>query len=142
MTNDNALQNTLALLGRLLLAAIFLVSGYGKIGGFEATAGYMASKGLPMVQVLLALTILVELGGGLMLALGYRARLAALALFLFLIPVTLVFHNYWAAPAAEAKMQMIMFMKNLAIMGGMLYIAAYGPGRYSLCKNDCRCAAK
>ncbi len=135
MSNDNALQNYLALSGRILLAVIFVMSGYGKIGGFEATAGYMASKGLPMAQLLLVLTILIELGGGLMLIVGYRTRLAAVALFLFLIPVTLVFHNFWVAPAAEVQMQTIMFMKNLAIMGGMLYVTAFGPGRFSLDKN-------
>jgi len=132
MNNDNPLQNISALAGRILLASLFVLSGFNKITGFAGTAGYMASKGLPMAEVLLVLTILVELGGGLMLILGYRARMAALAIFLFIIPVTLVFHNFWAVPAAEAQMQMIQFMKNLAIMGGMLYIAAFGAGRYSL----------
>jgi putative oxidoreductase len=132
MNNDNALQNISALAGRILLALIFVLSGFNKITGFAGTAAYMASKGLPMTDVLLVLTILIELGGGLMLIFGYRARLAAVVIFLFLIPVTIVFHNFWAAPAAEAQMQMIMFMKNLAIMGGMLCIAAFGAGRYSL----------
>jgi len=132
MNNDNPLQNFSALAGRMLMALIFVLSGFSKITGFAGTAGYMAGKGLPMTEVLLVLTILVELGGGLMLILGYRARMAALAIFLFIIPVTLVFHNFWAVPAAEAQMQMTQFMKNLAIMGGMLYIAAFGAGRYSL----------
>lgn len=133
MSNDNALQNYLALTGRILLAVIFLVSGYNKIDGWEATAGYMASKGLPML--LLAPTVLIELAGGLMLIVGYRARLAAAILFLFLIPVTLVFHNFWAASPVEMQMQSINFMKNIGIMGGMLFIVAYGPGRYSLDKH-------
>ena len=132
MDNDNPLQNISALAGRILLASLFVLSGFNKITGFAGTAGYMASKGLPMTEVLLVLTILVELGGGLMLILGYRARMAALAIFLFIIPVTLVFHNFWAVPAAEAQMQMIQFMKNLAIMGGMLCIVAFGAGRYSI----------
>lgn len=135
MNNDDTLRNILALTGRILLAVIFVLSGFNKISGFEGTAGYMASKGLPMAEILLVFTILIELGGGLMLMIGYRARWAAGAIFLFLIPVTLVFHNYWAAPAAEMQIQMIMFMKNLAIMGGMLYVAAYGPGRYSVDKS-------
>jgi len=133
MINYNAAQNYLALAGRILLAAIFIIGGYNKIGGWEATAGYMASKGLPML--LLVPTILIELGGGLMLIVGYRARLAAAAIFLFLIPVTLVFHNFWAASPVEMQMQSINFMKNLGIMGGMLFIVAYGPGRYSLDKH-------
>lgn len=120
------------LIGRLLLAAIFILSGFNKIGGFEQTAGYMASKGLPMVQVLLALTIIIELGGGLMLAVGYHARWAAGIIFLFLIPVTLIFHPFWAVEAAKQQIDMIMFLKNIAIMGGMLYIVAYGSGPYSL----------
>ena len=79
-----------------------------------------------------ALVIGALTGGALMLIVGYRARLAAVVMFLFLIPVTLVFHNFWAVPAAEVQMQTINFLKNLSIMGGMLCIAAFGAGRYSL----------
>ena len=123
------------LIGRILLAFIFILSGYSKIGGFQQTAGYMASKGLPMAQVLLVLTIIIELGGGLMLLLGWRARWAALAFFLWLIPTTLVFHAFWGIDAAQAQMQQIQFMKNLAIMGGMMYVIACGSGPYSLRKD-------
>ena len=133
MINYNALQDYLALAGRILLAVVFIVGGYNKIGGWEATAGYMASKGLPML--LLVPTILIELGGGLLLLVGYQTRLAAAVIFLFLIPVTLVFHNFWAVSPVELQMQSINFMKNLGIMGGMLFIVAYGPGRYSLDKH-------
>ena len=76
------------LLGRILLSVIFIIAGINKITGFEGTAGYMASKGLPMVEVLLVLTILIELGGGLMILLGWQARWGATAIFLFIIPVT------------------------------------------------------
>ena len=78
--NNTHLTNTAALVGRILLAVIFIKAGWGKIAGFEGTAGYMASKGLPMVQVLLVLTILVELGGGILLAVGWKARWAALVI--------------------------------------------------------------
>lgn len=132
MKHDNTLQNFLVLAGRMLLALIFVISGIGKITGFAGTAAYMTSKGLPMAEYLLVPTIFIELGGALMLIVGYRARLAALVMFLFLIPVTLVFHNFWAAPAAEVQMQTINFLKNLSIMGGMLCVAAFGAGRYSL----------
>lgn len=111
---------------RVLLSFIFIMAGFNKIGGFDGTAQYMAGAGLPMVNVLLVLTIIIELGGGLMVLLGYRAREAALVIFLFLIPVTLVFHPM----ATDA----IMFMKNVAIMGGMLMIAAMGSGPYSIKK--------
>ncbi len=126
------------LIGRILLALIFVLSGFGKIGGFAQTAGYMASKGLPMANVLLIITIVIELGGGLMLIFGYKARLAAFVFFLWLIPVTWVFHAFWSAPAAEAQTQMIMFMKNIAIMGGMLYIMAFGSGPYSIGRDQCK----
>ncbi len=120
------------LIGRILLALIFIISGYYKIGGFQQTAAMMASKGLPMAQVLLVLTILIELGGGLMILLGWRARWAALAIFLWLIPTTIIFHPYWAADAAQMQSQWGSFMKNLAIMGGMMYVMAFGSGPYSL----------
>ncbi|MCL4316334.1 MAG: DoxX family protein [Gammaproteobacteria bacterium] len=125
------------LAGRLLLAHIFILSGYRKLTGWEGTLGYMASKGLPMTEVLLALTILVELGGGLLLLLGYKARWAATAIFLFLIPVTLIFHNFWALAGQEQFTQLIQFQKNLAIMGGMLYVMVYGSGAYSLSREKC-----
>lgn len=122
-----------ALAGRILLAIIFIMSGFGKITGYEGTAGYMASKGLPMVSVLLPLTILLELGGGVLLVLGLKARWAAAAIFLFLIPTTLVFHVFWGSLDAQAaQMQQINFMKNVAIMGGMLMVVAFGPGGYSI----------
>ncbi len=127
-----ALQPSGLLLGRCLLGLIFILSGSGKIAGFTATAGYMAGKGLPLPEVLLIPTILIELGGGLLLVLGYQARWAALALFLFLIPVTLLFHDFWAAAPDQVRNQMIHFEKNLAIMGGMLYVVFMGAGRYSL----------
>lgn len=121
------------LLGRLLLAALFIPAGLTKIPGFENTAAYMAAKGLPLVPLLLVLTILIEAGCGLLILLGWRAREAALLLFLFLIPVTLVFHGFWGVedPAARAQEQRN-FMKNLAIMGGVLMIAGLGSGPLSL----------
>lgn len=125
-------QNTAALVGRILLALIFIISGFGKITGYAGTAGYMASKGLPMVAVLLPLTILVELGGGLLIALGWKARWAAAVIFLFIIPVTLVFHNPVGLDAAQAQQQMIDLLKNVSIMGGMLGLFAFGPGGFSL----------
>jgi len=120
------------LAGRILLSLMFIISGWGKITGFAGTAGYMASKGMPFPQLLLAGAIVVELGGGLMLLFGWKARLAALAMFLFIIPTTLIFHNFWAADPAQVQGQTIHFMKNLTIMGGMLYVMAFGAGPLSL----------
>ncbi len=128
---NQKLQDIAVLAGRILLALIFVMSGFNKLTGFEGTAGYMASAGLPLANVLLVLTIAVELGGGLLLMMGWKARWAALAIFLFLIPVTIVFHNPMADPA-QAQQQMIHMLKNIAIMGGMLLVIAFGAGRVSI----------
>jgi putative oxidoreductase len=120
------LKDPLLLVGRVLLVVLFLLSGWGKISGYEGTAGYMTSHGLPMVSVLLPLTILCEFGGGLLIALGLFTRPVAAILFLFLIPVTLVFHT------AGDPTNQIMLLKNLSIMGGMLLLMASGPGRFSI----------
>ena len=125
---QSTISNFGPLIGRILLAAIFLMSGIGKIGGFAGTAGYMASKGIPMTDILLAITIVIEIGAALMLIAGFKARLGATALLLWMIPVTFLFHNFWAMPADQQMIQQIMFMKNLGLMGGMLYIMAFGSG--------------
>jgi len=121
-----------ALVGRILLAVLFLKSGWGKIGGFEQTAAMMASKGVPLPNIALIITILLELGGGILLVIGYKARWAALGLALWLIPVTLTFHNFWAVPADQVMAQSTNFYKNVSILGGMLMVFAFGPGRYSM----------
>lgn len=131
----NLLKQFGPLAGRVAIALIFILSGFGKIGGFDGTAGYMASKGLPFVSILLVLTIIVELGGGLMILLGIKARWAATVLVLFLIPVTLIFHPFWAVEAATAQAEQIAFLKNLAIMGGLLYVATFGAGPYGLLRE-------
>jgi putative oxidoreductase len=117
---------------RVLLALIFVVSGYEKISAFAASAAYMKSAGMPIAEVFLVPAILIELGGGLLLVFGYKTRLIALTLFFFLIPTTLIFHAFWSGPPDQAPMQAIQFQKNLAIMGGMLFVFFCGPGRWSL----------
>ena len=126
-------QNLAALLGRILVAAVFVLSGVNKMGNFAGTAAFMASAGLPMAELLLVPTIAIEIVCGLMLVVGWQTRAAALVLLLFMVPVTAVFHNPWAATdAAMAQQQMIHFLKNLAIMGGLLNLLAFGAGSYSL----------
>ena len=127
--------DAVALVGRILLAQLFIISGAMKIPGFEGTAGYIAAKGLPMPQVLAALTIVLELGGGLMLAAGFKTRWVAIAFFLWLIPTTFIFHKFWGIEAAQVQNQMINFMKNISIMGAMLLVFAFGPGAYSVDKR-------
>lgn len=109
-------------IGRALVGVLFVVSGIGKILGFAGVAAWMNSAGIPAAGVLLALTILLEVGGGLALVTGFQARFAALALALFLVPVTLIFHGFWHADAAEFQNQLNHFLKNVAIFGSMLVV--------------------
>jgi putative oxidoreductase len=120
------------LAGRFLLASIFVESGWGKITGFSGTVAYMAAQGMPLTEFLAVGAIVVELGGAIALMLGWQARWGAIALFLFMIPTTLIFHNFWAAEAAQVQGQTIHFLKNLGIMGGLLYVAAFGAGPLSV----------
>jgi len=128
-------SNGAALVGRILLALIFIASGFGKITGFEGTVGYIASKGLPLPQLGAIIAIIVELGGGILLVIGYKARWAALTLAIYTLAAGLIFHNYWAAEAAQKMAQQINFWKNISITGGMLMVFALGPGRYSVDKG-------
>ena len=129
------ISNAAALLGRILLALIFITSGFGKITGFEGTVGYIASKGLPLPQLGAIIAIIVEVGGGILLVIGYKGRWAALALAIFTLAAAIFFHNYWAVEAAEKMGQQINFWKNISMAGGMLMVFAHGPGRYSVDKG-------
>ena len=120
----NGQKDWAALLGRILLAAMFVISGFGKITGFEDTAGYIASKGLPLPQALTVIAIVA----------GWKTRWAALAFIVFLIVITPIFHAFWAVPPEQVMAQKINFMKNCSILGGMLLLFAFGPGRYSVDK--------
>jgi putative oxidoreductase len=108
--------------GRAFLGALFFISGINKILGFSYVAGWMASSGVPAANLLLAVTIAIEVAGGLMLITGYKPRLAAIVIALFLVPVTLVFHAFWSADAANYQNQLTQFLKNIAILGGMLLV--------------------
>ena len=127
--------NAAALAGRILLALIFVISGFMKIGGFAGVAGYIGSKGLPMPEVLAALTIALELGGGILLVIGYKVRIVSILFFLWLIPTTFIFHKFWGIDAAQVQNQMNNFLKNVSIMGAMLLVFAFGPGAYSVDKR-------
>jgi putative oxidoreductase len=120
------------LIARVLLALMFALAGFGKLTGLEGTAGYIASKGLPMPMVLAAATGVLELVAGVMLIVGWQARWAALALAIFTVVASVLFHNYWAMPAEQQMMQQLMFMKNLAVTGGLLAVFAFGAGTLSL----------
>jgi putative oxidoreductase len=124
---NSTLQNSAAIVGRTLLGLLFVISGFGKITGFAGTAAFMSSKGMPMAEALLVGAIVVEFVGGLMLVAGFKARWAALAIAAFLVPTTLIFHS---PVGPEAQAQMTQFLKNLSILGGMLLVAAFGPGAW------------
>lgn len=133
-----AMQSPFSLIGRLLLAALFLPAGLSKIGGFDGTVGYIASADLPMPQLAAVVAIAVEVLAPTALILGWGTRWAALVLALFTLVATLGFHNFWAMPADQAYLQQLMFFKNIAVVGGLLVLAAHGAGALSL---DARCAA-
>jgi putative oxidoreductase len=125
-------QGFVALLARVLLSAIFVLSGVNKIMDWSGTEGYMESKEMPLVPLLHVGAIVFELGGGLLVLSGFKARWGAVALILFIIPATLIFHNFWAVPETQRQEQMINFLKNVAILGGLLMVVAFGPGGFSL----------
>jgi putative oxidoreductase len=124
------------LAARILLAQVFIVSGIGKIKGYTATAAFMGNLGIPFPQFMLVLTIALEIGGGILLILGWRARWVALAFFGFTFLTAIVVHPFWNYELANMGGQLNNFMKNLAIMGGMLYVVIHGPGPFSLGRDD------
>jgi putative oxidoreductase len=128
-----ALQRFGTLVARLLISQIFIISGFMKIVDWSGTEDQMASRGMVGIPFFHVAALLVELGAGLSLLLGYQTRLGALVLFLFLIPVTLTFHNFWTYPdPKEQQVNMIMFMHNLTLMGGLLLVMTIGPGPFSI----------
>jgi putative oxidoreductase len=118
--------------GRIALAVIFLMSGAMKFMDLGATAGAIASKGLPMPSVLAALAAITELGGGLLIVVGWQTRWAALVLALFTLVAAYLFHDFWHMEGAAREDNMTHALKNLSIFGGFLMLAAAGAGRYSI----------
>ncbi|HUT55388.1 MAG TPA: DoxX family protein [bacterium] len=125
-------EGLLPLAGRIFLAALFLWSGYGKIGGWDNAAGYMAAMHMPLIPFFLGAALALELAGGLAVLFGFKTRLMAFLLALYLVPTTLIFHNFWSAPPDQHLMQLINFMKNGAIFGGLLMMARLGAGEFSI----------
>jgi putative oxidoreductase len=123
------------LVGRVLLAAIFLVAGVRKLLGVAGTAAYFAKLGFPAAEVFAWIAIVIEIGAGLMLLVGWRTRIAAWALILFVAVATAMAHRFWEFDAAQQVNQMNHFLKNLAIIGGLLFVASCGAGRASLDKT-------
>lgn len=134
-----SLQNPLALASRLLLVALFLPAGIGKLTGFAGTVGYISSVDLPMPTVAAAVAAAVEVLGSLALLFGIGTRFAALALAFFTLVASFFFHAYWNLPADQQMMQQLMFFKNVGVIGGLLALAAFGAGGWSL---DARIAGR
>lgn len=121
-----------ALAGRLLMAGVFAPAGASKLMAAGATAQYMASSGLPALPALAVLVGLFEVVAALLLLLGLKARWAALALSLFTLVASVLFHAYWSVPAEQQFVQQLLFMKNLGLAGGLLAVAALGAGPWSV----------
>jgi putative oxidoreductase len=132
MNNHDRRGQVIVLIGRILLGLIFLKSGLSKIGDWEGTVGHMVGKGMPLASFFLLGAIILEIGGSLSMMFGFNARFGAVALLAFLIPATLIFHNFWALEGMEAKKQLSAFMKNLSIMGGLLIVSYFGSGPLSI----------
>ncbi|HWL27877.1 MAG TPA: DoxX family protein [Burkholderiaceae bacterium] len=129
---STSLQNSFSLAGRVLLAALFLPAGIAKLTGFAGTVGYIASVGLPLATLGAIIALVVEIGGGLALLAGYRTRATAIILAVFTLFASVFFHAYWAAPADQAMVAELLFFKNIAIVGGLLILAAHGAGAWAL----------
>ena len=121
-----SLQNPLSLLGRALLALLFIPAGFSKIAGFAGAAGYAASKGVPVPEVAIAAAIAVELGLGFLLLVGFQTRWAALGIAVFTFVISFIFHPLSDPSQAQA------FFKNMAVVGGLLTVAAWGAGLWSV----------
>lgn len=126
------MQAVLPLLGRTLIAVLFLVAGVRKLLGWAGTVGYLTKLGLPAPEVMALLVVITEIGGAALLILGWRARWVAWLLILFTGIATYLGHPFWAVEAAQYGNQLNHFLKNVAIIGALLMVVAYGPGRVSV----------
>ena len=127
---------------RVLIAQLFVISGITKMLAFEKTSAFMFNRGMPAADVLLVCAILLEVGGGLLLIAGYKVRWVAAALAMFTFIATFAFHPFWAVEVVRFANELNNFMKNLALMGGLIYVMAYGPGPYALEREGDAAGAK
>lgn len=129
---SKSLQNALNLLGRVLFVALFLPAGIGKLSNFSGTVGYISSVGLPLPALAAVLALVVEIAGSVALLLGFGTRIAALVLAAFTLVASFFFHAYWSVPADQAFVTQLLFFKNIAVVGGLLVLAAQGAADWSL----------
>jgi putative oxidoreductase len=121
-----------SVVGRILLALMFILAGIGKFTNIHGTAAYMVAHGMPAPTVLVLAAAALELFGGIALVAGFRVRPVGLALALFTLVVSVIFHAFWAVPASQQFVTQLLFMKNISVAGGMLLISALGAGPLSL----------
>jgi putative oxidoreductase len=126
------MNNALNLIGRLLIAALFLPAGLAKLSGFEGTVGYITSVGLPLPTVAAAVALAVEVLGSVALIVGFKTRIAAAVLAVFTLVASIFFHAFWAAAPDQAFVQQLLFFKNIGVIGGLLVLASSGAGAWSL----------
>ncbi|WP_199097644.1 DoxX family protein [Dyella sp. ASV21] len=125
-------KDALTLVARVLLMILFVVFGWSKLIGFSATAGYMASTGVPMPTISAAIAVIMEFFVGVAIVLGFYTRPLALLLGLYTLAAALIGHPFWNMDDPERTSAMINFYKNVSIAGGLLLLCLHGPGRYSL----------
>ena len=126
------MNNALNLIGRLLIAALFLPAGLAKLSGFEGTVGYITSVGLPLPTVAAAVALAVEVLGSVALVVGFQTRIAAAVLAVFTVVASVFFHAFWAAAPEQAFVQQLLFFKNIGVIGGLLVLVSSGAGAWSL----------
>ena len=131
----NGQKDGVALIGRIALTVIFVLSGSQKLIDFTGTASMIAGAGVPLPTVAAAVAVVIELGGGLAIFAGWMTRVAALAIVVFLIIISPIFHNFWTMEGEARMMNQVMFLKNVSMLGGFLLLMAFGPGRYSVDKS-------
>ena len=136
---NNSYKAYVAVVGRILLALMFILSGFGKFTNIHGTAAYMTGHGIPAPTLLVLAVAALELFGGIALVVGFRVRAVGLALAVFTLAASVIFHAFWAVPASQQFVTQLLFMKNLSVAGGMLLISALGAGPLSL---DARRAEK
>lgn len=129
--NAYHVQDTISLVGRVLISLIFISAGFNKIINFSDAAAYITSQGLPYPSVLAFIAIIFELGGGLMVFLGWKTRVGACMLFILTIPVTFVFHSFWTVEPTIITHEAQNFLRNFCVIGATLYVIAYGAGNFS-----------
>ncbi len=131
MSHNTVFGTILLFIGRVFISQLFIIAGFSKLVAFGQTASMMSSAGIPFAELALIIAIIFELGGGILLLFGLYTRLSTLLLFVFVIVVTYWFHSYWDYEGAAQLQNMQHFMKNLAIVGGLVYTFVCGAGRIS-----------